>query len=95
MGRLSLKWFTGEGLEGGLFYWGFLLMKGRLWRRVSLQQIELGSFTGDYEILLKVALKEERLSLWELYEGNLEGGLPCWGSWRICRKVSGDWNLFP
>jgi hypothetical protein len=30
------------------------------------------------------------LSLWELCEGNLDGGLPCWGPWRIGRKVSGD-----
>jgi hypothetical protein len=41
-------------------------------------------------------------SLWELCEGNLEGGLPCWGPWRIGRKGPGDghvsvgtllWNL--
>jgi len=34
-------------------------------------------------------------NLWELFEGNLEGGLPCWGPWRIGRKGFGDWHLFP
>jgi len=34
--------------------------------------------TGDFEMWLKGALEVECLSLWELYEGNLEGGLPCW-----------------
>ena len=37
----------------------------------------VASSTGDYEIWLKGALELERLSLWELREGNLEGGLPC------------------
>jgi len=37
----------------------------------------------------------ERLSLWELCEGNLEGGLLCWGPWRIGRKGSGDGHLCP
>jgi hypothetical protein len=27
-----------------------------------------------------------RFSLWEFCEGNLEGGLPCWGTWKIGRK---------
>jgi hypothetical protein len=35
------------------------------------------------------------LSLWELCEENLEGGLPCWGPWRIGRNGSGDGRLFP
>jgi hypothetical protein len=30
------------------------------------------------------------LSLWELCEGNLEGGLPCRGPWRIGRKSYGN-----
>jgi len=34
------------------------------------------------------------LSLWELCEGNLEGGLPCWGPWSIGRKGPGDGHLF-
>jgi len=32
-------------------------------------------------------------SLLELCEGNLEGGLPCWGNWRIGREDSGDGHL--
>jgi hypothetical protein len=35
--------------------------------------------TRDFEIWLKGALEVQRLSLWELFEGNLEGGFPCWG----------------
>jgi len=33
--------------------------------------------------------------LCELYEGNLEGGFPCLGPWKIGRKCSGDGHLFP
>ena len=33
--------------------------------------------------------------LWELCEGNLEGGFPYWGPWRICRKGTGEGHLFP
>jgi hypothetical protein len=36
MGRLFLKRLTAEGLEGRLLSWGPRVMKGRLWRRVSL-----------------------------------------------------------
>jgi len=32
MGHLSLKWLTGEGLEGGFLYWGPWVMKVRFWR---------------------------------------------------------------
>ena len=35
-GRLSLKKFTAEGHEGGLFYWGPWVMSERPWRRASL-----------------------------------------------------------
>jgi hypothetical protein len=45
-----------------------------------------GSSTRDFEIWSKGALEVECLSLWELCEGNLEGGFSCWGSWRIDRK---------
>jgi hypothetical protein len=45
----------------------------------SVGQTGVGSFTRDLEIWLKGALEVECLSLWELCEGNLEGGLPCWG----------------
>ena len=42
----------------------------------------MGSSTGDFERWLKVALEGGRFSLWELCEGALERGLPCWGPWR-------------
>jgi len=45
----------------------------------SVGQPGVGSSTGDFEIWLKWALGVECLSLWELCEGNTEGGLPCWG----------------
>jgi len=61
----------------------------------SVGQSGVGSSTGDFERCLKVALELQYLSLWELCEGNLVGGLPCWGSWRIGRKCSGDGHLFP
>jgi len=38
---------------------------------------------------------EASLSLWELCEKNLEGGLPYWVPWRIGRKGSGNGHLFP
>jgi hypothetical protein len=84
MGRLSLKSLTAEGLEGGLLYWIPLVMKGRLWRRAFLHGDSVGqpgfvSSTGDFERWLKGALYVGRFSLWELREGNLEEGLPCWG----------------
>jgi hypothetical protein len=60
-------------------------------------QPEVGSSTADFEKWLKGALEVERLSLslWELSEGNLEGGLPWWVPWRIGRKGSGGGHLFP
>jgi len=45
----------------------------------SIGQPGVGSSTRDFEIWLKGALELEYLSLWELCEGNLEGGLPCQG----------------
>jgi len=57
----------------------------------SVGQPGVGSSIGDFEIWLKGALGVEglsvclslslslSLSLWKLCEGNLEGGLPCWG----------------
>ena len=50
-------------------------------RQISM--LPVGSSTGDFERWLKGALEVERLALGELCEGNLEGGLPCWGPWRI------------
>ena len=61
----------------------------------SAGQPGVGSSTGDFERCLKGALEVERLSLWELCEGNVEGGIPCWGPWRIGRKGAGDGHLFP
>ena len=61
----------------------------------SVGQPGVDSSTGDFEIWLKGALEVGCLSLWELCEGNLEGGLPCWGPWKIGRKGSGDGDLFP
>jgi len=55
----------------------------------------VGPPTGDFERWLKGALEVEQLSQWELCEGNLKGGLPCWGPSRIGRKGSGDGHLFP
>ena len=34
---------------------------------------------GTLKFSCRRALAMEHLTLWELYEGNLEGGLPCWG----------------
>jgi len=55
----------------------------------------VGSTTGDFERWLKGAPEVGRLSLWELCEGNLEGGLPCWGPWRTGKKGSGNGHLYP
>jgi len=44
----------------------------------SAGQPGVGSSTRDFERWLKLALVVEHLSLWELCEGNLEGGLPGW-----------------
>jgi hypothetical protein len=65
---------------GGLLYRGPWVMKGSLWRRACLHggpvgQPGVGSSTGDVERWLKGALEVECLSLWELCEGDLEGGL--------------------
>jgi hypothetical protein len=69
-------------------------IKGRLWEWASLfmgavGQLGVGSSTRNFEIWLKGALVVECLSLWELCEGNLDGGLLCWGPSRIGRKGSG------
>jgi len=45
----------------------------------SAGQPGVGPSTGDFEIWLKGAPKMWCLSRWELCEGNLEEGLPCWG----------------
>jgi hypothetical protein len=43
----------------------------------SVRQTGVDLSTGDFEIWLKGALELECTSLWELCEGNLEGGLSC------------------
>jgi hypothetical protein len=63
--------------------------------RGSVGQPGMGLSTGDFETWLKGALKVGCLSLWGLCEGNLEGGFPFWGPWRIGRKHSGVRHLFP
>jgi len=62
-----------EGYEREALGMGISLYGG------SVGQPGVGSSTGDFEIWLKGALEGECLSLWELCEGNLEGGHPCWG----------------
>jgi hypothetical protein len=55
----------------------------------------VGPSTRDFERWLKGALEVGCFSLWELCEGNVERGLPCWGPWRIGRKGSEEGHLFP
>ena len=62
---------------------------------VSVGQPAVSSSTGDFQRQMKATLELERLSLWELCEGNLVGGFPYWGPWRRGRKGSGDGHLFP
>jgi len=45
----------------------------------SVEQPGVGSSTGDFKRWLNRGLEVEHLSLWELCEGNVEGGLPCRG----------------
>jgi hypothetical protein len=45
----------------------------------SVGQPGVSSPTGDFETWLRGSLWVESLCLWELCEGNLEGGSPCWG----------------
>jgi len=45
----------------------------------QLGNLEWATLPGAFEIRLKGASGVKCLSLWELCEGNLEGGLPCWG----------------
>ena len=95
MGLLSLKRLTAEGLEGTLGYERKALETGISLHGGSVGRNGVGLSTGDFERWLKEALEVEHLSLWELCEGNLEGGLPCWGPWKMGRKGSGDGHLFP
>jgi len=84
MGHLSLKRLTVEGLEGGLLYWVPWVMKGRLWRGVSL-------FMGG-SILWELCERNLNGGLpcwgpWRIRrKGSGNGHLfpqgPCWGTWK-------------
>jgi hypothetical protein len=54
---------------------------------VSVGQPGVGLSTGHFERWLKGALEVGHFSLLELCKGNLEGGLPFWGPWRIGKKA--------
>jgi hypothetical protein len=82
-------------LLGTLGYERKALGKGIFLHGGSVGQPEVGLSPGYLERWLKGVLEVGRFSLWELCEGNLEGGLPCWGPWRIGRRGSGDGHLFP
>ena len=86
-----------RGPRGTLGYERKALETGISLHGSSVGQNRVGSSTRGFERWLKKALEVERLSfsLWALCEGNLEGGLPCWGPWRIGRKSSGAGHLFP
>ena len=53
----------------------------------SVGQPGVGSSMWDFERWLKGALELGHFSLWELWEGNQEGGLPFWGCWRKGKKA--------
>jgi len=58
------------------------VMKGRLWGWASrFMGAQLGNLKWAHLLgtWLKGTLEVWCLSLWELCEGNLDGGLPCWG----------------
>ena len=85
MGHLSLGELCLGNLEGGSFAGGpkgyerKALATGISLHAGSVGQPGVGSSTRD-ERWLKGAPEMERLSLsLSLCEGNLEGGLPCWG----------------
>jgi len=82
-------------LMGTLGYERKALGTGISFHGGSAGQPGVGFSTGDFERWLKGALKMRHLSLWELCEENLEGGLLCWVPWRIGRKGSGNAHLFP
>jgi hypothetical protein len=45
-------------------------------------QLQVGSFTRDFERWIKGALEVESISMWEHYEGNLEGA-PVLGTLKV------------
>jgi len=84
-----------RGPRGTLGYESKALETGISLHGGSIGQNGVGFSTGDFERWLKEAQEVEHLSLWELCEGNLEGGLPSWGPWWIGRNDSVDGHLFP
>jgi len=54
----------------------------------------VGLSTRDFERWLKGALEMGHLSMGALRR-EPEGGLPCWGPWKISRKGSGVGHLLP
>jgi len=101
MGRFSLKMLNTGDLEAELLccnpvgYERKILDTGIPLHGGIVRQPGVGSSNGDFERLLKGSLEVGRLSLLELCEGKLEGGLPSWGPWRIGRKGSEDGYLIP
>ena len=65
--------------------------------RVTSSSLRRTLFNGISKkaLLLEVqprwALETEHNTLWELYEGNLEGGLHYWGPGRICQITLWKW----
>jgi hypothetical protein len=87
-------------LERGSFAWGHegyerkALGMGIYPHKGSVGQTGVGSSARDFGKWLKGALGVECSSLREFCEGNLEGGLPCWGPLGIGRKGCGDGHPF-
>ena len=74
----------GEPGEGAPLLGALKVTKGRLRRWASLfmaallGNLEWAHLPGTFSFGRK-GLWRWSVSLWELCEGNLEGGLPCWG----------------
>jgi hypothetical protein len=75
--------FTGESKR---------YVKWRFWKRATLStlaplgNLEEGSFTRDWQTVKVIDKWSVSLSLWELCEGNLEGGLLYWQLWKLGLK---------
>jgi hypothetical protein len=76
LGNLERGGSFAKGPEG---YETNALRMGISFHGGSVGQPGVGSSTEDFQMWLKGALEVECLSLWELCQGNLEGGLPSWG----------------
>jgi len=77
-----------------------VVTKGRLWGRESffmgaqLGNLEWAHLLGLWDMVERGSGGGVSVCLWELCEGNLEGGLPCRAPWRIFRKGSENGHLF-